>query len=187
MRLHLRYPPADEAGLVPVGPLRVGKPPARLCRDAAEALGRLVAAAYADGAHLVVLSGYRSLAEQAVAFEDAERRHGRGRGIRWVAPPGRSEHATGWAVDLADLGTPAADDELPFADTPAGLWLARRAVEFGFEMSFPPGNWQHIGPEPWHFRFVGSPESRAVFHPAAGRSIARALSAAAAWMRLRIA
>ncbi|MEK7766324.1 MAG: D-alanyl-D-alanine carboxypeptidase family protein, partial [bacterium] len=116
---------------------------------------------------------------QAAAFDDAERRHGRGRGSRWGATPGRSEHATGWAVDLADLGTPVADDEIPFADTPAGLWLSRHAGEFGFEMSFPSGNWQHIGPEPWHFRFVGSPESRAVFHPGIGRALLRA--AGAAW------
>lgn len=163
--LHLSYPAADEVGLIPVGPLRAGKPQARLRRDAAEPLSRLVTAAVADGVRIVVLSGYRSVKEQAAAFEDAERRHGRGRGIRWVAPPGRSEHATGWAVDLADRDRPAADDELRFADTPAGLWLFRRAGEFGFEMSFPPGNWQNIGPEPWHFRFVGLPEARRTFHP----------------------
>ncbi len=146
----------------------------------------MTAAAASEGVHPVVLSGYRSVSEQAEAFADAERRHGRGCGIRWVAPPGRSEHATGWAVDLGDRETPAADDEIPFADTPAGLWLFRRAAEFGFEMSFPPGNRQNIGPEPWHFRCVGTPEARATFHPGPWRTAIRAVSAAAAYVRFRL-
>ena len=178
MILHLEYLEPDESSLVPAGPLRAGKPVARLRSDAAAALAGMIEAAKRDGVHLGVLSGYRSIVEQAKAFADAEMRHGRGRGIRWVAPPGRSEHATGWAVDLGDLAAPSADDELPFADTPSGLWLSRHAAEFGFEMSFPPRNWQNVGPEPWHFRFVGSPESRAAFHPGAFATVIRALSAA---------
>ena len=39
--------------------------------------------------------------------------------------------------------------------TPGGKWLMRRGPEFGFELSFPAGNKQGVGWEPWHWRWVG--------------------------------
>ncbi len=36
-------------------------------------------------------------------------------------------------------------------------------MEFGFELSFPENNPQGVRYEPWHWRFVSSPEAQAIF------------------------
>lgn len=80
-----------------------------------------------------------------------------------VAPPGFSEHATGLVIDFGSRSIPRCNLEPCFADTRTGRWLADNAGRFGFEMSFPDGNSQGVVFEPWHFRFVGTPQARAVF------------------------
>jgi D-alanyl-D-alanine carboxypeptidase len=75
-----------------------------------------------------------------------------------VAPPGHSEHATGYALDFAFRprvnGCP--DAEACVAATPAFRWLRENAPRFGFEMSFPVSNAQGVKWEPWHWRWVGT-------------------------------
>ncbi len=70
---------------------------------------------------------------------------------------GYSEHATGYAIDFVQRGEHCRAVEQCFASTPGGQWLMRRAPEFGFELSFPAGNKQGVGWEPWHWRWVGRP------------------------------
>jgi D-alanyl-D-alanine dipeptidase len=103
------------------GPLamRQGKP---MRPDVAAAFDRMAAAARRDGISLVVNSGYRSNAEQAVLFA----RHP---DPKWVAPPGQSLHRLGTELDLG----PAA----------AYGWLAANAKRFHFVQRY---SW-----EPWHF------------------------------------
>jgi D-alanyl-D-alanine carboxypeptidase len=72
-----------------------------------------------------------------------------------VAPPGYSEHHTGYAVDFGSAHVPQCQFRYCFGRTRAGEWLKHHAPEFGFEMSFPPGNVQGVAPEPWHWRWVG--------------------------------
>ncbi len=79
--------------------------------DVGAAFDRLVAAAEADGVELVVVSGFRSDAEQAELFAAHP-------DPRWVAPPGQSLHRC--ATEL-DLGPDAAYG-----------WLAANATRFGF-------------------------------------------------------
>ena len=45
-----------------------------------------------------------------------------------------------------------------FADTPAGRWLAKNAVDYGFILRYPKGKSDITGYsyEPWHFRYVGT-------------------------------
>lgn len=133
--------------------------------EAIEALRRMAEAAEADKISLTVISSHRKFEEQAALFADAERRHGPGKGILWVAPAGYSEHHTGYVFDLADRDHPEKDDEPGFEDTPAGIWLAKNAGRFGFELSFPKDNWQSVGYEPWHWRFAGDERSQRLFHP----------------------
>ncbi|MFZ3483156.1 M15 family metallopeptidase [Sphingomonas sp. 3-13AW] len=93
------------------------------------------------------------------------------------APPGFSEHSTGYVVDFGTRdrgGCP--DAEACFAATPAGRWLIAHAAEFGFEQSFPAGNKQQVKWEPWHWRWVGrtpnapgAAAARAIFAPASRR------------------
>ena len=114
------------------GPLayRQGKP---MRPDVALAFDRMQRAAVAAGIHLIVVSGYRSDAEQAVLFA----RHP---DPRWVAPPGKSLHRL--ATEL-DLGPPS-----------AYAWLVANSRRFGFIKRYA---W-----EPWHFGYTRSPGSASV-------------------------
>ncbi|MDQ3937039.1 MAG: transglycosylase SLT domain-containing protein, partial [Actinomycetota bacterium] len=114
------------------GPLayRQGKP---MRPDVALAFDRMQRAAASAGINLIVTSGFRSNAEQAVLFR-------RRPDPRWVAPPGRSLHRLGTELDL---GPPSAYG-----------WLARNAGRFGFIRRY---SW-----EPWHYGYTRSPGSASV-------------------------
>jgi hypothetical protein len=96
------------------GPLsfRQGKP---MRPDVALAFDRMERAARADGATLLITSGYRSDAEQAELFR-------RNPDPRWVAPPGKSLHRYGTELDL---GPPSAYG-----------WLAANAGRFHFTQRY---------------------------------------------------
>lgn len=96
--------------------------------DVAAAFDRMAAAARAAGVTLVVVSGFRSDAEQAALFAAKP-------DPRWVAPPGRSLHRCATELDLG----PAS----------AYGWLAANAPRFGFV--------QRYGWEPWHFGLASGP------------------------------
>jgi len=73
--------------------------------------------------------------------------------------PGYSEHQTGCAVDLTTPGVPAAD--VGFAKSKAFTWLQQHGAEYGFHLSFPPGNQYGYEYEPWHWRYIeGSVKGR---------------------------
>jgi hypothetical protein len=114
------------------GPLayRQGKP---MRPDVAIAFDRMERAAAAAGIHLIVTSGFRSNAEQAVLFA----RHP---DPRWVAPPGTSLHRLGTELDLGPR-------------TAYG-WLAANAGRFGFLGRY---SW-----EPWHYGYTRNPGSASV-------------------------
>jgi hypothetical protein len=102
------------------GPLayRQGKP---IRPDVALAFDRMERAARAAGIHLIVVSGFRSDAEQAVLFA----RHP---DPRWVAPPGKSLHRLATELDLGPRS--------------AYGWLAANAGRFGFAKRY---SWE-LGP-----------------------------------------
>jgi len=106
------------------GPLafRQGKP---MRPDVALAFDRMASAAAADGVALIVVSGYRSNAEQARLFAAHP-------DPRWVAPPGRSLHRLGTELDLGPRS--------------AYGWLAAHAPSFQFV--------QRYAWEPWHYGFT---------------------------------
>ena len=82
------------------------------------------------------------------------------------APPGYSEHSTGFALDLGDAETPQANLQEDFEATPAFYWLQSNAHRFHFQLSFPRGNRQGVSYEPWHWRFEGSAEALRRFEAA---------------------
>jgi hypothetical protein len=106
------------------GPLayRQGKP---MRPDVALAFDRLAAAAARDGVSLLIVSGFRSNAEQARLFAAHP-------DPRWVAPPGRSLHRLGTELDLG----PAS----------AYAWLEANASRFGFRQRY---SWER-----WHWGYV---------------------------------
>ena len=117
-----------------------------------------------DGIYLVFLSGFRSINLQNDIFyslksfrnqEAAER-------ARVSAPPGYSEHSTGFAIDIGDANQRETDFETEFENTEAFKWLIKNAAKFHFKLSFTKDN-KYIDYEPWHWRYEGSIEALKVF------------------------
>jgi hypothetical protein len=101
--------------------------------DVAIAFDRMERAASAAGIHLIVVSGFRSNAEQALLFA----RHP---DPRWVARPGTSLHRLATELDLGPGG--------------AYGWLSANAGRFGFLRRY---SW-----EPWHFGYTRNAGSASV-------------------------
>ncbi len=139
-----------------------------LRKAAAKEYKAMVAAARADGVILVPISGFRSVALQQKIFFEVKEQRGQAASKRAEvsAPPGYSEHHTGYAADLGDGNVPATNLNPTFENTPAFKWLQANAVRFNFEMSFPRNNPQGVSYEPWHWRYVGDRESLETFYKA---------------------
>jgi len=159
---HFPYPEAEMDVLVPV------EPGIELHRDAAIALDAMRRAAAADGIDLRLLSGYRSQQLQKSIFFDvkSERNQTAAERAKVSAPPGYSEHSTGYAVDLGDGADPASNLSESFERTAAFSWLQDHAASYHYTLSFPAVSSQGVSYEPWHWRFEGSAEALRRFEPA---------------------
>ena len=104
----------------------------------ADALARLFQAAPENiRANLKIMSAYRSPERQAELYSAAVRKYGSEQAARkWVAPPGKSQHNHGRAVDLQYGGEDAKN------------WLHQNANQFG--LNFP------MGHENWHLEPIGA-------------------------------
>ena len=162
---HLPYQEADPQRLVQVAIYY--ERPEYIDWEAAEAFNRMKADAQANGVNIILASGFRPISVQEELFQKQIQRKGSVEAAaRLSAPPGHSEHHTGYAVDLGDGNSPLTDFKYEFDSTEAYHWLADHAYEYGFELSFPPNNLQGVSYEPWHWRFVGSPKAQEVFRAA---------------------
>lgn len=159
---HFPYPEALVDQLVPV------EAGIELHRDAALSLDAMRRAAAADGVDLRLLSGYRSQELQKSIFFDvkSERNQTAAERAKVSAPPGYSEHSTGYAVDLGDGADPATNLSAAFERTAAFSWLQDHAASYHFTLSFPAVNSQGVSYEPWHWRFEGSADALRRFEPA---------------------
>ncbi len=155
---HWPYPEAPDGELVALGN---GE---RLHRTAARPFQAMVTAAAADGVQLVPLSGFRSRDAQHYVFYAIADQRGQSleQRARFAAPPGHSEHHTGYVMDIGDGSAPAHDLRISFENTAAFRWLRANAATFGFELSFPE-NHLSVHYEPWHWRWVGDAQSRELF------------------------
>jgi zinc D-Ala-D-Ala carboxypeptidase len=140
----------------------------KLHYKAAKAYKEMVAAAQADGINLVPLSAFRSVKDQQELFFDVSRERNQRPQERAnvSAPPGHSEHHTGYAIDVGDGKVPAVNLSPDFENTEAFQWLQSNAARFSFELSFPKNNEQGVTYEPWHWRFVGDSDSLELFYKA---------------------
>ncbi|WP_247215735.1 M15 family metallopeptidase [Synechococcus sp. C9] len=161
---HLPYPEAPAQDLQAV----TADGRVQLHRDAAQAFLAMQSAARAEGVILVPLSGFRSRQQQEELFYGVKAERGQqvAERAKVSAPPGYSEHHTGYALDVGDGKQPGTHIHESFEETAAFAWLQKRAAQFHFELSFPRNNPQGISYEPWHWRFVGTPASLELFYRA---------------------
>jgi len=117
-----------------------------------------------DGILLVFLSGYRSINLQEKIFYSLKsiRNQVAKERARVSAPPGYSEHSTGFAIDIGDLKRRDTDFEVEFENTDAFRWLKKNAAKYHFKLSFNKNN-KNVDFEPWHWRYEGSIEALKVF------------------------
>lgn len=159
---HRRYAEADPSTLVAIDDTGEHK----LQEPAATAFLRMQDAAQADGVSLLPLSAYRSIEDQQYLFFDVKSIRGQDSSTRAEvsAPPGYSEHHTGYALDIGDGTDPESNLSTSFEETEAFRWLQENASHYSFELSFLPNNEQGIAYEPWHWRYVGNQESLELFY-----------------------
>ncbi len=149
---HLPYPEASIDDLIRFSPgIYVHK-------DIYENFKEMQFLAAQRGISLQLLSGYRSIdLQRDIFYENKSLRNQTAiERSRDSAPPGYSEHSTGYAIDVGDGNYPNTHFEVEFEQTPAFKWMKRFAHKYHFVLSFPPNNKQGVTYEPWHWRFEGT-------------------------------
>ena len=149
---HLPYPEASEKELV------LFSPGIYVHKEIYEKFKEMQFMAAQRGVSLQLLSGYRSIDLQRDIFYENKsiRNQTAVERSKVSAPPGYSEHSTGYAIDVGDGNYPDTHFEVEFEQTPAFKWMKRFASKYHFVLSFPPNNKQGVSYEPWHWRFEGT-------------------------------
>jgi len=155
---HLPYDETPKEKLVLI------EPNIEVHMDMRDSLLKMREEAKKDGIYLVFLSGYRSINLQNDIFYSLKsiRNQEAVERARVSAPPGYSEHSTGFAIDIGDATQRETDFETDFENTDAFRWLIKNAAKFHFKLSFNKHN-KYIDYEPWHWRYEGSIEALKVF------------------------
>ena len=149
---HLPYPEASKDELI------LFSPGIYVHKDIYENFKEMQFLAAERGISLQLLSGYRSIELQRDIFYENKsiRNQTAVERSRDSAPPGYSEHSTGYAIDVGDGNYPNTHFEVEFEQTPAFKFIKSFASKYHFVLSFPPNNKQGVTYEPWHWRFEGT-------------------------------
>ena len=149
---------------IPKEKLVVIEPNIHVHIDMSESLLKMREDAKKDGIYLVFLSGYRSISLQKEIFYSLKsmRNQIAAERAKVSAPPGYSEHSTGFAIDIGDAYKRESDFEVEFENTDAFRWLKENAAKYHFKLSFNKNN-KNVDYEPWHWRYEGSIEALKVF------------------------
>jgi len=159
---HLPYPEASKNELI------LFSPGVYVHKEIYENFKEMQYMAAQRGVSLQLLSGYRSIDLQRDIFYENKsiRNQTAVERSKVSAPPGYSEHSTGYAIDVGDGNYPDTHFEVEFEQTPAFKWMKRFAPKYHFVLSFPPNNKQGVTYEPWHWRFEGTVNSLRKFEAA---------------------
>ena len=136
-----------------------------MVQEAAQAFWTMADNAKLSGVNLGPISGFRTIADQEQLFTRQISRHNGSpeAAARLSAPPGHSEHHTGYTIDIRDRDATDTDLKYEMENTKAYRWLVQNACQYGFELSFPDNNVQGVSFEPWHWRYIGSPTAQGIF------------------------
>lgn len=134
-RVPHRRPPKEVVDVDGIN--RPGSPKVvKLEKETAAAYARLVEHARRDGHAaplFLIVSGYRDEKKQADLYAKALIKYGSAAEARkWVAPPGRSAHGTGCAVDLWLGYSCSKENNDKIKKTQAYKWLTTNANDHGF-------------------------------------------------------
>jgi len=80
---------------------------------------------------------------------------------RSVAPPGHSEHHTGYTVDINSVKSNYWNSS---EGKKISAWMKSNAKKYNFNLSFPEGNSQGVMHEPWHWRWQGNDLAKKALH-----------------------
>lgn len=115
-----------------------------------------------DGIHTELTSVYRSVEQQRKAFDKYLNLRGLEYTLKYVAKPAHSEHHTGLAIDVGIVvnGKLHRSVEDCLAVEELFRHVHKKLAKYGFILRYPNGkeNLTKIGYEPWHFRYIDSPE-----------------------------
>ena len=125
--------------------------------DARHAFNEMAKEAQKAGFTITAFSTFRSYDYQVELYNRYVARDGQAAADRYSARPGYSEHQTGLAFDIGEVGNEADWASNRFGQTPAGQWVNEHAHRYGFILRYPEGKEQITGymHESWHFRYVG--------------------------------
>lgn len=161
---HRRYKEVNRSKLISVQGFQ-GSAPVAIHRGALDQYRALIKAARRDGVVLVPISGFRSERYQQELYDRQLGKLGSVESATTInAPPGYSEHHTGYAIDFGDGTKLETNTKLSFEQTPAFTWLKAHGAKYGFQMSFAKENPDRVSYEPWHWRFVGTRDALETFY-----------------------
>lgn len=133
--------------------------------EARAAFEELNAAAVLEGYTFNAFSTYRSYDRQVELYANYVSRDGKEAADTYSARPGYSEHQTGLAFDIGEVGNEQFFADEGFGTTAAGQWLEKNAHKYGFIMRYPEGKEDVTGymHESWHFRYVGKDIAKDIY------------------------
>ena len=109
-----------------------------------------------EGFNILIDSGYRSYKYQEDIWNDSVIKIGLEETKRVVAPPGASEHQTGFSFDVGYIINGFYTDDInEYQDE--SKWLFNNSYKYGFILRYPKNKENITGYkyEPWHYRFIG--------------------------------
>lgn len=115
-----------------------------------------------DGLQINIRTSYRSVQRQEEVFQKNLEKYGLEQAKKYVAVPGYSEHHSGLAIDvtiLKDGEYPRARAEFLAMDDLYQI-VHKKLPRYGFILRYLKGKEaiHGYGYEPWHFRYIDSPE-----------------------------
>ena len=115
-----------------------------------------------EGMQIELVSVYRTVATQEKIWELDEKKYGLEYTKKFVAVPGHSEHHTGFAIDVSIVVDGKLVHGMPNLSAIDHLYqlVQPKLPKYGFILRYPKDKETitKIGYEPWHFRYIDSPE-----------------------------